>query len=149
MNFADELLRGIPNKQFVDSDGSPSASLFHFGTKSNILHREDGFHEESINWHDDQGAKNLIFAQKKENGELQFKAGIAVLIRKELDHIRSLPLVKNYQLFYERKAIDGNEYHGNLLLKSNTPTPIMKKIAAMIAMTVDEVIPAPCEIDID
>ncbi len=79
MCYPDELLRGIPNKDFVGDDDYPASSLFYFKIRVNQTNRSDCLLEESINWKDDDEALVLLFKQKKDDGSIQFKAGIAVL----------------------------------------------------------------------
>lgn len=135
--YPNDLIKGIPNSYFLDDDGSPSSSLFYFGLK-NLLPRDDGFNEESINWYDNHEALTIVLSQKKDDGSFQFKTGAAILIRMEIDRIRRYPYVKN-RLSYERRARPENKYHGNLLLKRDVPKALMKKIAASIALSVSEV----------
>jgi hypothetical protein len=133
MAFPDELLRGISNSSNIDADGYPAANLFYFTETQNAVGRADGFRELSICWRDDDGALQLIFLQKKDDGTVQFKGGAAVLSRGDLDRLCSNPIVKP-QLAYERREIPGNRYHGNLLLSSQVTKSVMKRIAAGIAL---------------
>lgn len=136
MSYPDNCIRGIPNKSFLIEDGSIGSHLFHFKPEDG---REDGWIEQSINWEDDDLAIEFTLNQTKENGERQFKAGVAKIPRDEIDRLSRLPTV-NGILSYERRAVENNQYHGNLLLKTNVPKPTMRKIAAGIALAVSEII---------
>lgn len=136
MKYPDEILRGIPNSAFIDKDEYPTSNLFYFDKQSK---RSDNFKEESICWKDDEEAVFLLLNQKKDDKSLQFKAGIAVVSRDELDRLINKPTVKQ-QLSYERNIIPGNKYHGNLLLNDNVEKSVMKRIAAGIALCVTQVI---------
>ena len=103
------------------------------------LIRTDGWKELSVNWDDDENSKNVLLDQKKENGEIQFKAGYAIIPRSELDHLISQPTV-NGLLSYERSPLENNSYHGNVLLKGNLPKPTIKKIQAGLALFVSKVV---------
>jgi hypothetical protein len=127
--YPPELLRGISCKDQLDEEGLASATLFPFDKKV----REDGFIEESINWYDNEKAKNILFSQKKEDGNFQFKMGAAVLIKEEIDRIIKNSQVKD-RLSYERNCLNGNKFHGNLLLKDGVPKLVKRKIAATIAL---------------
>ena len=133
MNYPEKLLRGIPNKNDIDEEGNPSSHLFQFSERCGVPQREDGFREESINWYDNEGALKQLLTQKKDDGSLQFRVGAAVLFRSDIDQIKKFSVVKQ-RLDYERRVIPENEYHGNLLLKKDTPKSIMKRIAASIAL---------------
>lgn len=136
MSFPDNCIRGIPNNSFVLEDGSPGSHLFHFKSEDA---REDGWTEQSINWEDDDSVIKFTLNQTKEDGERQFKAGVAIIPRDEIDRLNKRPTV-NGILSYERRPLEHNQYHGNILLRTNVPKPTMKKIAAGLALAVSEVI---------
>jgi hypothetical protein len=147
--YPERLIRGIPNKTYLDEE-TVSAHLFYFNKmaeskkEDNQSMREDGFYEESINWYDNEKSLQILLQQTKlvkENSEIQFKAGAAILNRRELDHIRNRHILIN-KYTYERKAIEGNVYHGNLLCHSDISTKMMKMVAQAIALLcVEEIVP--------
>ena len=61
--------------------------------------------------------------------------------RKAFDNIRLPPQLAKGCLSYERDQIDGNYYHGNMLLDKDVSNNRMKQIAAAIALCVDRLIP--------
>lgn len=137
--YPENCLKGIPNNSFLNENGEVHSHLFHFDKQ---FSREDGWTESSINWEDDNNALFLILLQRKDN-YIQFKSGIARLIRNELDKVKSLPGIIN-QLSYERREIENiNPYHGNLLLRNEviSDKAKMRQIAGTIALCVKEVIP--------
>jgi len=137
MAFPDNCIKGIPNKKdFMLEDGSIASHLFSFKEEHN---RDDGWCEQSINWEDDNLAIQFTLNQKKENGDWQFKAGIVLLPRTEIDRLNKQPTV-NGILSYERRERECNCYHGNILLRSDTPKPTKRKIAAGLALSVSELI---------
>ncbi len=134
--FPDYCLRGISDPASIDEEGAPTASLFQF----NNSHRIDGLIDESINWMDDQGAVDTLFQQKKEDSTIQFKYGAAVLPRKEIDRISKGQWFRD-RLLYERALVEGNNYHGNILLKKETPKPRKRMLCALLAHSVEEILP--------
>jgi len=112
MQYPDHCIRGILNPALLLEDDMLSLGTFDF-RKGN---RKDDWIEASINWMDDEYAIDFTFKQTKKSGELKYGVGIAILPRSELDRIK-----KNYKFIgyfdYERAKIEGNDYHGNLLLK--------------------------------
>lgn len=108
--FPADFWRGISNKEFI-SNGFVLPSAFQFDD----IVREDGYKELSINWNDCDAALETALNQKKDNGKLQFSAGVANL---ELEKVKLfLSAFIDQGLFsYERKEVDGNPYHGNLLI---------------------------------
>lgn len=137
MGFPDSCLRGVPNDSYIIEDGSVGSHLFYF--EDGKTSRTDEWIEQSINWEDDSRALTLIHTQRKDNGELQFKAGAARIPRDELDRLSKRPSISGL-LAYERAALQTNPYHGNLLLNNRVPKLTMKKIAAGIALAVSEII---------
>ncbi len=136
MLYPDNCLRGISVPDHILEDGSVSTAAFGFSD----LIRGDGWKELSINWDDDENSKEVLLNWKKENGELQFKVGYAIVPRAEIDHLINQPTV-NGTLSYERMPVENNNYHGNLLLKGNLPKPTIRKIQAGLALIVSKVIP--------
>jgi hypothetical protein len=134
MDFPEHCIRGIPNKDFISDDGIIGSHLFHFKKEHN---RQDGWCEQSINWNDDENAISFTLKQKKKDGEIQFKSGLLLLPRNEIDRLITRPAIAN-SLSYERDILDDNKYHGNLLLKNNVPTRLMKQIAAGLALIYSE-----------
>ena len=136
MVYPDNCIKGIPNNTFVLGDGSVASHFFEF--KENSA-RQDGLHEQSINWEDDESVIEFTLNQKKDNGECKYKSGVAILERYEIDRLSNRPTV-NKVLSYERNIISGNKYHGNILINSNVPKPAQRKIAAGLALAVSAVI---------
>ncbi|MFZ5905007.1 MAG: hypothetical protein ACOYZ8_15790 [Chloroflexota bacterium] len=138
MTFPDNCLRGISAPDQLEEGNSVSSSAFNFSD----LVRDDGWRDLSINWHDDEGAIQVLLNQKKADGEIQFRVGYAVIPREELDHLIKQPTV-NGMLTYERHQIDNNPYHGNILVKGNLPKPTIRKLQAGLALLVSAVFRRP------
>lgn len=136
MNFPINSLRGILNNDYIVEDGTVASNLFFFDDK---YIRDNRWIEQSINWQDDENAISLTLNQKKEDGTYQFKAGVAILPRKEIDRLINKPNVKG-KLSYERQPIENNPYHGNLLLLNEIPKRTMKMWAAVLAVGVSEIV---------
>jgi len=136
MNYPENAIRGIPNNSFLIEDGSVGSHLFYFKSEHA---RDDGWIEQSINWADNESVLEFTLRQTKEDGEIQFKAGVAIIPRQEIDRLNNRPTI-NGLLSYERRPLDLNPYHGNLLLKANLPKPTMVKIAAGLALAVSKIV---------
>jgi hypothetical protein len=135
MTYPDNCLKGIPNKDFV-VDGRVIPTLFYFAMEKV---RSDGLVEQSINWQDDEGAADILLRQIKDDGEIQFKIGFAVIPKDELDRLNKRPNFSGL-LSYERAALENNPYHGNILIKGNVDKRIMKTIAAGLALAISDTI---------
>jgi hypothetical protein len=141
MEFPDEFLRGISIEQCFEDEGTISSSIFSFSNARSAESRGDGFIEESINWKDDEQALQILLDQRKEDGSIQFKKGVAVLCKHSLE-----TLTKNQTIYpnlaYERREIPGNLYHGNILLSHNlSPSKRRRIIAAMVTICYKEYLP--------
>jgi hypothetical protein len=134
--FPDRCIRGISSPECVLEGGTVAhLTLFDFHKS----HRPDGWLEESINWMDDQNAALFTLNQRKEGREFQFKVGIAILERVELDAIKKRIGFSGY-FDYERARMEGNGYHGNLLLKENTEKRLKNMIRSALALAVSEIV---------
>jgi hypothetical protein len=132
MTYPDRCIRGISQKNFI-TEGVATSSAFTF---YDIDIRQDGYLEQSINWEDDETVIEFTLKQEK-NGSIQFKGGVAIIACDQLDDLINRPPIRG-RLAYERAPIDDNKYHGNLLLKADTPKPIRRMITGGIALTVEE-----------
>jgi hypothetical protein len=135
MDYPIELIRGIPNNTYLEN-GYPNTRLFNECDVN--PGREDDYYETSINWKDEDQALMLIFDRKRDNGEYQFKVGGAILSTFELDRLCKKPQIKGL-LSYERRIVEGNIYHGNILFKKETPKSMRNMIASAIAFCVVDV----------
>jgi len=136
MNYPTNCIRGIANDSFLDEDGSPAPHLFYF--QDGHL-RGDGWDEQSINWEDDDSVIEFSLNQRREDGAVQFRAGVTIIPRNELDRLNNRPTIQG-MLSYERQPLDNNPYHGNILLQANVSKITQKKIAAGLALAVSRVI---------
>ena len=134
MNYPKNSIKGIPNDSFLLEDGAVHAHLFYFQQP-----RDDGLVEQSINWEDNESVIDFTLNQKKENGDLQFMAGVAILPRSEIDRLSKLSTIRGL-LSYERSPLDDNPHHGNLLLQANISKAKMRLIAANLATAISSII---------
>ena len=118
------------------SGAGVATNLFEFDlTKA----RADGYAELSVNWHDsDEAIQSLLMAEKTP-GVPKFQFGAAILPQSEIHRIANQPISRDV-IDCERQPLDGNPYHGNLLLKATTPKPLMRQIAATIALAVTDIV---------
>lgn len=136
MDYAEFCLRGILNDSFlVPGKKEAAPHLFYF----NDAPERDGWKERSINWQDDEKALEFTLNFRDEGSkEFKFKAGVVRLAREEVDSIMRLRNALGI-LIYERRPLDGNAYHGNLLLKSDTPTFVERMIGGALALAAEVV----------
>ncbi|MCH7731099.1 MAG: hypothetical protein IIB44_01090 [Candidatus Marinimicrobia bacterium] len=135
MTFPANCIRGIPHDDYLNAEGNVNSHLFHFNLDPN-----SGWKKQSINWEDDNTVIEFTLKQKKDNDELQFKTGVAVILRSEIDRLNQRPTVENL-LSYERDSLDlENPYHGNILLQPHTSKRTMKVLAAGLALAVSKVV---------
>ena len=126
-NTPDEFIRGIANKDFVQN-GHVLPSAFQFDEAD----RADGKHEASINWMDDVEAIHIALNQRKVNGKLQFVGGVAKLNKSKVNLM--LASIEQGMFSYERRALDNNPYHGNLLLSGDISKPMKQMVMSALAL---------------
>jgi len=138
MVYPDNCLRGLLNDDWLLRPGVVSTTAFQFSEPGS---REDGWLEESVDWEDGPDTVQLMLVRQNPDGWPQFRAGVAVLCRADIDkQIRRRPVGKGL-LAYERAELEDNAHHGNLLLKAGLPTPDKRLIRAMLAGLVERVVP--------
>ena len=134
MSYPDNFLRGVSNRELLTPALEVSAGVFHF----DLSKTNNGWLEQSICWEDDGSVVDLMLNQRKE-GEIRFKAGV---VRVPLSCVHYINRLRQTQelLSYERKELNENAYHGNLLLKKDTHKITRSKVAATLANHVIDVI---------
>ena len=127
-NYPQEYYRGISNSDFI-CNGFVLASAFQFEKESRV----DGYRELSINWNDDEAALEILLNKRKDSGKLQFKAGVA---RMDLAYTKNVLkiYIDSQDFAYERREVEGNPYHGNLLMKATVPKPLQQLIINGLAL---------------
>ncbi len=124
--FPETLLRGISKKDFITSEGTPSA-LVYFPDERSLKSRNDGNIETSINWEDDQNVLGFTLNN--------FPNGVTRLNLSDLIKINSYPASLR-KLSFERSPdlINNNPYHGNILFCDNLSKPVLRMISASLAL---------------
>lgn len=131
MAYPDTLLRGLITPGSVTQERYVTAEAFLF--QDFRKNRSDNYNELSINWEDSDEAVDVLLKQKKEGSEdPQFKIGFA---RMSLSRIKDVlkPHISDKTYSFERKPVDGNPYHGNLLSDAKLPKQIVKNIQHSLA----------------
>lgn len=115
--FPECFLRGFNTNECYTKEHNIAIGAFQFGNHTDK--RNDNYHEASINWEDDEGAVKILLEQKKdETNELMFKYGYARLPLNLVKMTLKSLMVKNY-LNFERKPLEYNPYHGNILISGS------------------------------
>ncbi len=128
-NFPESCIKGISAQDQIGQGGNAAPHLFNFKDKI----RPDGWKEQSINWNDDEEAISFTLSQERDNGSIQFAYGVAILPTHEIERVKRHIKVPS-ALSYERDALPGNRYHGNILLRGDIQKPLMRMISANIAL---------------
>lgn len=115
------FLRGFITKDCFTKEQNIAIGAFIF--HDHTAERNDSYHEASINWEDDEGAVTTLLSQKKDDSEeLMFKYGYARLPLNLVKMTLKSLIIKDY-LNFERKPLDNNPYHGNLLIPGDITKP--------------------------
>ena len=128
MSYPENCLRGISSPNFI-IQGMVGSGAFLFDDKN----RQDGWAECSVNWQDNDGVVDFTLSQTNPDGSSKFKGGALSIPLSELDRLKTLPSISGV-LSYEREQIDGNIYHGNILLISGTGSPVKNAVLANLAL---------------
>ena len=126
-NYPDNCIRGLKSEDWRQPNSNLAASCaFHFDYDSQ---REDNCSELSINWEDDNKTVQFTLNQKRQDGKPQFKIGVVRLPTNDIDLLNTKPAC-NGTLSYERRPLDDNPHHGNILLSKTIDRKIMKSLIA-------------------
>ena len=136
MPYPDFFLRGILNNTQVDENGCVKIDIFQFNENPN---EEREFLELSINWYDNDESLDILFQQKKDNGEIIFKFGAAKIPLFDVDRLRKKNFVFKQFLHYERSILENNQYHGNLLLSKQINKSLKNQVRSYLALMVEEI----------
>lgn len=98
--------------------------------------RADNGHETSVNWEDNEDVLRLTLLQKSTAAH-----GAARFAVDAVDAVAALPNVRG-RVFAERREVDGNPHHGNLVFDGQLPATTRKAIAQWLALA-SELIPPP------
>lgn len=130
----ENFLRGFNIRECFTNEKNVAPAAFQFGNHTD--ERNDNFHEASVNWEDDAGAVTTLLEQKKGGTEEKmFKFGYARLPLK-LVKVTLNSLIEKEYLDFERKPLENNPYHGNILIEGNIKKPekgMIQNILAAIA----------------
>jgi len=136
--YPSKLIRGISNPNDLNDEGHVTLSVFIF--KSNPF-RSDGKEELSVNWCDDYSkAVSIAMNQTKEDGSIQFRAGVAIIQKSTLDEMKKSPICMG-RLDYERAPLDDNEFHGNITCVSGLTKQTRDMIRASLVLSVSSIVP--------
>jgi hypothetical protein len=138
MPYPECCLKGIDIKDAFSDDGELASCILYFKEAEN----PHCWRKQSINWQDDDDAIGFTLGQINQDGSLQFRFGLIVLSRQEIDRVNNRPQISRI-LSYEREELPHNRYHGNLLLATGVSKKKMKQVAATLAMyATEKTIPA-------
>lgn len=132
------FFRGVKKDTDVDNEVYLKASAFLFGSE---VRKEDGMRELSIVWNDCKEALASLLKQKNKRGTgSMFEAGYATI---QLSRFTSTVInqMEDGLVSYERRpieenkamGIEGNPYHGNILLHSKASEQMKKNIQHTLA----------------
>ena len=128
INYPQDFFRGISTPDFI-CNGVVVAAAFQFDKEE----REDGYRELSINWNDDEHSIEVLFNQRRENGKIHFKVGAVKMDLAFTKHVLKAH-IDSQEFAFERREVEGNKYHGNLLIKANVPKSIQQLVTNGLAL---------------
>lgn len=126
--YPDYLLRGLRKSSFLKEGGGIATEAFMPDPRT-AKERTDGRQETSIDWQDDDQALASLVARRTHS-----IAGVVRLARSRVDEIGRFESLEDGSLGYERRPVDGNPRHGNLLFGS-APAYRHRQIASAMALS--------------
>ncbi len=142
----DTCYRGLTSEKHLMLEGrmmningvsfGPSDFLDHPGLRTSKCK------ELSVNWNDDDGSIKNLFEQENSDGTLHFPAGAARISLSRLKQNLSV-FITDKTFDYERRAIEGNPYHGNFLIADDVDKEGQKTIKEGIRFACEKIIPNP------
>lgn len=141
MEYSKDFWRGLSNQSFI-TNNRPNINAFQFDENPD---RKDSFKELSINWNDDPKSLEILLNQRKEkDNQIQFKAGAA---RIEFTMLKMMisPYLNDGSFSYERSSLTHNQFHGNLLVKTDLSKHERATIQHSLVMLAshNEIVPNP------
>ena len=131
ISYPSECLRGIPSDISIEEAEKIDRKIFRFTENKERPEELGKYKEMSVTWNDSDEAVRIISQQQSERRDgFQFPLGFVVIKRSTLDILKRDEAVK---LRYERYPIEGNEYHGNILISSEATKTVRRQAAAELA----------------
>jgi hypothetical protein len=119
-------LRGLRKSDWV-CDGVVQTQAFVPDAQTSSK-RSDSGRETSINWEDDGTVEQFTLS----NNNAQH--GAARIQTSDIQETSAKTKMVKDPLFYERKIIPGNDYHGNIVFRSELKGHTVKMLAAALAI---------------
>jgi len=130
-NCSDNCVRGIRKPEWIERvEEREIVTSLAFIPDYNIVRNDRGY-ETSVNWQDND--RVIEFTLKQPTSQ----HGAALLPRKAIDEANKLPMSRDC-LAYERKILNGNPYHGNIVFLKCSRS-IVKMIAGTLALGVIQI----------
>lgn len=139
MMYPARLFRGLRKQDWLidGPGGTKRVSQEAFAhDDSTSQGRDDNCCETSINWDDDANA--LDFTAKQPNSQY----GVVSIATESLIALEESAEVAK-QLSHERRPVNGNPYHGNLLFVATCPKKFLRLIHTALALRAGEPVAPP------
>jgi hypothetical protein len=137
--YPEFCLRGLRKQDHVTPEGI--SGLAFAPDPRTAESRPDRGLETSVNWEDDERVVEFTLHERSDTGSPAYPFGIARLPRQQMDRLNGQPGSRN-ALSYERAALPGNPYHGNIVFRAGLSKPTLRMIAGALALSATHV-PAP------
>lgn len=138
-DLPERCLRGLRKSEWVKQQKHIAAAAFVADDKAADEARKAAGHEPagselSINWEDGPHVEELTLATQ------HARHGAARVTRADLDHVNRFSRLDGV-VAYERRVVENNPHHGNILYVEGPPVGLRASAAAMIAASSEFVPP--------
>lgn len=132
-DYPDHCIRGVRDgKQINPAEGRALSACFAPYEKTAEA-RDDGCQETSINWEDsDQVLEFTLNYRAKPTAYYTFPLGAVRVPREKIDAVNTYEQVRD-SIFYERRPVEGNDYHGNIVFKTGLTKTQISFICTLLA----------------
>lgn len=131
--------RGLRKSEWVQGDRASGDAFTPDGVADPESWRP-GSGEVSVNWDDDADTLGFTRDQRSDRGFSLNQHGVARLTVEDIESCRqTLRLFE--LLWYERKPLASNRYHGNLLFQKELPKQFKRAIAGALGLA-SKIVPA-------
>jgi hypothetical protein len=132
-DYPDHCIRGIrEGKHFNPVEGRALSACFAPYEKTAEA-RDDGCQETSINWEDNDQVLHFTLNYRVNPAALySFPNGAVRVPKEKIDAVNTYEQVRD-SIFYERRAVEGNDYHGNIVFNSGLSKTQISFICTLLA----------------
>ena len=132
-DYPDNCIRGIRESKHINHDERRALGACFAPYAKTAEAREDGCQETSINWEDnDRVLEFTLNYRTNPTAYFAFPNGAVRIPREKIDAVNTYEQVRD-SIFYERRSVEGNDYHGNIVFNTGLSKTQISFICTLLA----------------